>query len=99
MRQHRVIFVQGYATRTKAQLEEIFMNGFADEVSGDVESPMGHFYRVENQIMFTDSQGFSEVSNFKNEETAQKAFMEIDVEYSSWKSGQEPEDGPEDEQE
>lgn len=66
------------------QCEEVYCDGFADEVSGDVESPIGHFYRVHNCIVVTDSQGFSDLTEYRNESEAIGAFRELDESYSAW---------------
>lgn len=65
----------------KGELEEIYMDGCADEVSGDVESPTGHFYRVGSQVVVTDSQGFSDVTDYDSEVEAEWAFQELDESY------------------
>jgi hypothetical protein len=63
-------------------LESFYMNGLQDEVSGDAET-YGHFYRVHRWIVWTDSQGFSEVETHDNERDACKAFEKHDKDYSA----------------
>jgi hypothetical protein len=70
--------------RTLEQLEEIYMDGCTDEVSGNVEAPTGHFYRVGNQIVVTDSQGFNNVENFTHVEEAEVAFDERNEDFMEW---------------
>lgn len=64
--------------------EEIYGNGFADEVSGDVEAPTGHFYRVHNCVVVTNSNGFSDLTEYPNESEAIGAFEALDESYSAW---------------
>lgn len=65
-------------------LEEIYMNGMADEVSGDVDAPSGHFYRVGRYIVFTDSQGFRNLFSYQTTDLAKQDFEYYDREYSRW---------------
>lgn len=67
-----------------AACEEWYHNGFAEEVSGDVDAPTGHFYRVNRWIVLTDSQGFQDVFPFDTTEEAEKAFDTLDKEYGEW---------------
>jgi hypothetical protein len=76
--------ISNFAPRTMEELEEIYGNGMTDEMSGNVEAPTGHFYRVESQIVVTDTQGFRSLFNFRNEDEAKAAFTKQDKEYSSW---------------
>lgn len=64
--------------------EELYMHGMADEVSGNVEAPMGHFYRVERWIVMTDSQGNNDISEYDDEKRAMAEFQSRDDEYSDW---------------
>ena len=75
-------------THTLKELEEFYGNGFTDEVSGDVESPTGHFYRVGIQIVVTDQFGFNYVSAYRSAMLASLAFAKMEEEYSSWLGGQ-----------
>lgn len=65
---------------------EIYMHGFADEQSGDMEAPTGHFYRVARWLIETDSAGFDYLSEFITEREAQEYFHVLDMEYSAWDS-------------
>jgi hypothetical protein len=69
-------------------LEAFYGNGFADEVSGDVDSPVGHFYRVDRWIVSTDSRGFRDVWNYANIAEAKREFQLLDEEYSKWDGGE-----------
>ena len=62
-------------------LESFYMNGGADETSGDVET-FGHFYRVHRWIVWTDSQGFHDVDTYDTEAEAIACFAKYDVEYA-----------------
>jgi hypothetical protein len=70
-------------------LEAFYGHGFADQRSGDVESPTGHFYRVHRWVVTTDSQGFNEVAEFDSEAEARERFSTLDDEYSEWGSDDE----------
>lgn len=72
------------ATNLQNALTAIWGNGFADESSGTVEAPCGHFFRVEHWIVTTDSQGFVSVETFDSIEEAMVAFSERDHEYADW---------------
>jgi len=65
-------------------LNAIQGHGFADESSGTVEAPCGHFFRVEHWIVTTDSQGFMSVETFDSIQAAMVAFSERDHEYADW---------------
>lgn len=65
-------------------LEAFAGNGSADEVSGNVESPTGHFFRVDRWIVVTDSQGFRDVQTYDTESEAEVAFRSMDEEYIQW---------------
>jgi hypothetical protein len=73
-------------TLTLDQCEQVYMDGCADEISGDVEAPMGHFYRVGRFIVTTDSQGFHSLSEYADEETAHYEFEQAAVAYAEWDS-------------
>ena len=62
-------------------LESFYMNGGADETSGDVET-FGHFYRVHRWIVWTDSQGFHDVDTYDTEVEAIAWFAKYDAEYA-----------------
>jgi hypothetical protein len=67
-----------------AELENLFMNGFADDETGDVDSPTGHVYRVGRWLVHTDSSGFHTVFPYTAEADATEAFARIDTEFSEW---------------
>jgi len=64
--------------------EYFYMNGCPDEMSGDVESPVGHFYRVARWIVYTDSQGFHELQTCESELDARAHFDVVNQEYDAW---------------
>lgn len=73
--------------KTENQLEEIYMDGMADYVSGDVEAPTGHFYLIDCQMVTTDSQGFRCVENFNSMREAKEEFEKREREYAEWEWG------------
>jgi hypothetical protein len=64
--------------------ENIYMNGCADAVSGDVESPVGHFYRVGRYIVQTDNLGFHHLNEYDTENDAKEAFDSLDNLFAKW---------------
>jgi len=72
-----------------AACEAFYMDGSQDDISGDMEAPMGHFYRVDRWIVFTDYQGFRFLETFNTEEQAIEAFQNLDKEYGDWISNDE----------
>ena len=60
-------------TELLAALEEIYMNGCADESTGSVDTT-GHFYRVHRWIVATDNLGFREIETYDSEEEAKAEF-------------------------
>lgn len=69
---------------TLEECEEVYMNGFVDEVSGDVDAPTGHFYRVGKAIVTTDNYGFHTIQEFSTVELAEEAFENLNNEYDDW---------------
>jgi hypothetical protein len=65
-------------------LEDFYCNGFADEVSGDVDCDTGHFYRVDRWIVTTDSQGFHDIWSFNDIPEARREFQRLEKEYAEW---------------
>jgi hypothetical protein len=59
------------------ELEETYLNGFADEVGGDVETTYGHLYRVGNVIVRTNTQGFKYAYEFENVACASAALENV----------------------
>jgi len=51
-------------------LEAFYLNGFSDDQTGDAEYADGHCYRVHRWLVWTDSQGFRDVSTFDSEDEA-----------------------------
>jgi hypothetical protein len=66
------------------ECETAYMDGVADDVSGDVECLTGHFYRVGRHVIVTDSQGFRNRYSFDTVEEAKRNFAELDREYGDW---------------
>lgn len=64
--------------------EAFYMNGCADAVGGNVDSPQGHFYRVHRWIVITDEQGFKDIETWDNETEAIVAFEHRADEYTQW---------------
>lgn len=69
--------------------ETIYGHGFADDTSGDVEAPSGHFYRVSRWIVRTDTQGFKTLESFTIESAARDAFAVLEREFAKWGSDDE----------
>jgi hypothetical protein len=88
VRQARVDWPDAKIDTVLEACEEYYMNGTYDDVSGDVEAPTGHFYRIGRYIVVTDSQGFSEFHNYSNENEAVEAFSDMDEEYAKWDGGE-----------
>src|SRR5215813_5271397 len=65
-------------------LEAYYLSGRPDEESGHVESPTGHFYRVDRWIVTTGSQGFREVDSYYDEAEAHATFEILEEEYFEW---------------
>jgi hypothetical protein len=72
---------------TLDELEEVYMNGFADDVTGDVDAPTDHVYRVDNCLVTTDSLGFHYVVWYATSMVAEAVFADIDSEYAEWVDG------------
>lgn len=68
----------------KEACEAFYGHGFADESSGNVEAPTGHFYRVARWIAVTNSQGFTDLHEFETEAEAKADFAERAAEYDEW---------------
>ena len=69
-------------------LETFYGHGTADEVSGDVDSNVGHFYRVDRWIVVTNDRGSRDVWNYGSIAEAQKEFQLLEDEFSKWDSGE-----------
>lgn len=64
--------------------EALYLSGTPDDVSGNVEAPCGHFYRVARWIVTTDSQGFTDLNTYQDESEALEAFERLSEEYQKW---------------
>jgi hypothetical protein len=64
--------------------EAFYMNGTPDEMSGEVDSVTGHFYRVDRWIVRTDSQGFKELFTFDTDDDAMVEFQQMEQRYAAW---------------
>jgi hypothetical protein len=84
VRQARVDWPDANIRTVLDACEEYYMNGIYDDISGDMESPTGHFYRIDRHIVVTDSQGFHDLQTFDSEEAAIEAFGKLDDEYAEW---------------
>lgn len=65
-------------------LEAFYLSGSPDEASGDVEAPTGHFYRIDRWIVVTNNQGFKDVQEYGNAETAEWEFGKLEDDYCEW---------------
>jgi hypothetical protein len=64
--------------------EANYLNGTYDDVSGDVESALGHFYLIERWIVVTDTIGVKWLHTYADVEEAEKAFEQFDEAYAEW---------------
>src|SRR5687768_12244933 len=82
--QARQAFPEDEITDLLEACEAFYMNGFADQVSGDVESPHGHFYRVHRWIITTDNYGFHDIYTLDDEDEAIRVFESWEKTYDEW---------------
>lgn len=68
----------------KEALEVSYMNGSYDDVVGDVDSSVGHNYRIDRWIVNTDTQGFTVVTTYDTVKEAEAAFWLLREEYYSY---------------
>ena len=68
-------------------LEAHYGHGFTDEMSGNVDSPVGHFYRVDRWIVVTNDRGFRDVWNYGSITEAKTEFQLLEDEFSKWDGG------------
>ena len=80
------------AELTLDECEAVYMDGCADAVSGDVEAPTGHFYRVDNCIVATDDRGFKSFDAYEAAWEAADVFASLDEEYGEWLHGDDDDD-------
>lgn len=78
------VFFQGRDFTLLDALETFYMNGFPDDVTGDVDSPNGHVYRVARWIVRTDDRGFKNVEAHDTEAEAIHQMIRENDEYSLW---------------
>jgi hypothetical protein len=78
------LIAEAHESSLLAALESFYMDGVADDVDGDVESPLGHFYRVDRWIVVTDSQGFHDVRTYANVDEAKSEFAKLQQEFDRW---------------
>lgn len=62
----------------------LWMHGVADEASGDVEAPTGHFFRVARWIQTQDERGNGNIRTFSSEAEAKQAFQDKESEFALW---------------
>ena len=74
----------GQPGRLLAALNAYSLNGCADEESGNVESPTGHFSRTGRWILVTDDRGMHSVQTYDDVIAAEHAFRHMDEEYCQW---------------
>lgn len=61
-------------------LEAFYMNGSADQEGGNADWGLGHRYRVDRWVMWTDSQGFHSIEAFQTDTLAEQAMDAYDAE-------------------
>lgn len=76
--------IDGAVSTVLEACEAFYMGGCPDDVSGDVEAPCGHFYRVARWIVTTDSQGFTGLDAYQDEHEALEAFERLSEDYQEW---------------
>ena len=65
-------------------LEDVQLNGFADEQTGDVDAPDGHIYRVDRWTVRTDTRGFRLAEDHGSAEKARAIFSAYEGAYADW---------------
>lgn len=64
-------------------LEAFYGNGFADQLTGDVEYLDGHVFRVHRWLVWTDNYGFKSVSEYDSEAEATAEVDRYDAEIAA----------------
>lgn len=64
------------------RVEEVYLDGFADETTGTVDYGPGHVYRVGEFVVRTDELGFKHGMEFPSVEWAERCFAYFDEWYS-----------------
>lgn len=78
----------------REHLAELALDGVADEESGDVEAPTGHFYRVGRYVVVTDSRGFSELHDCGTAASAAAYFDGLELDYAMCSTTSDAEQAP-----
>lgn len=65
-------------------LEEVWLDGMADESTGNVDSPWGHVFRVHSALVHTDSLGFVTGWRYADEATAERVMAGEATAYAEW---------------
>jgi hypothetical protein len=77
-----------YADENAVAINQIWLEGFALQESGEVEASCGAFALVEHDGLFwiarEDSQGFFDVESFGSREAADEAYEALCAEYQQW---------------
>jgi hypothetical protein len=74
---------------TLAELEDVYMNGFADDQVGNSNyGPVNHTYRVGAQLVETVGTGGKDVFTFPDEATAIATMDKLHNEYDEWEGGE-----------
>ena len=72
-------------TPEKEYDRRLYMDGFADQSSGEVDSPeTGHFYRIGSRVTMTNDQGFSTCYRFGYLPQAVEFFEYLEEIYARW---------------
>jgi hypothetical protein len=59
-------------------LEAFYMNSFSDQEGGNADYGLGHRYRVDRWVMWTNSQGFHSIEAFQTDTLAEQAMDSYD---------------------
>lgn len=65
-------------------LNELHLNGGADEASGSVEAPTGWFARLGRHLLYEDSQGFVTRQRFASIDAAKDHYQTLENEFFEW---------------
>jgi hypothetical protein len=65
-------------------LDTFAWHGVADEASGNVEAPCGHFFRVDRWLVLTDERGFETVDEYPTVDEAVRSYEELEDRYVEW---------------
>lgn len=62
---------------------QAYLDGIVDS-TGHVDAPVGHWYRVDERLIHTDTQGFRTTYGYATENAARTALLHLEREYVTW---------------